>query len=411
MAIFIYQARSISGQLSNGKIEARDESDARIKLRAKQLIPVKIAASVEKQKNGSSDFEKAIKNFLAPKIKSKDLQIFTRQFSTLINAGIPIADSIKILSDGSNIPILKEALIQIQASIQVGKRLSDSMIQHGQVFDPLYCNMIQAGEEAGIIDTILLRLSIYLEKNEKIKSQVRGALVMPIIILIVAFLVISGIMIFIIPKFQEFYSSSGKSLPFLTQLLIDISMYLRQKWYVVLLSLASVVGAITYYIGTVEGKINFDKFVINAPLFGDLVQKSSVARMSRTLSTLLSSGIGLIEAIDIASRTAGNYVIEKALLGCKEAVTAGKPFNASLLKQKEIPRLVTQMVGIGEQSGALDTMLGKIADFYEEEVEAAVKNLTTMIEPLMMVFIGGIIALVLVAMYLPIFNLGDTIGG
>lgn len=411
MATFVYQARTINGQSTTGKIVARDENDARIKLRAKQLITTKLSLFDEKARGADgTDFEKAIKNLLAAKIKSKELQIFTRQFSTLINAGIPIADSLRILADGATSPILKQALTEIQSSIQVGKRLSESMIQHPQVFDPLYCNMIQAGEEAGIIDTILMRLSVYLEKNEKIKSQVRGALVMPIIILIVAVVVISGILIFIIPKFQEFYSGSGKSLPALTQMMIDISTFVRTKWYVMLLGLFSIVGGLIYYIGTSEGKINFDKFVINSPLFGDLVQKSSVARMSRTLSTLLSSGIGLIEAIDIASKTAGNYVIEQALLACKESVTVGKPFNASLLRQKEIPRLVTQMVGIGEQSGALDTMLGKIADFYEEEVENAVKALTTMIEPLMMVFIGGIIALVLVAMYLPIFNIGDTIG-
>ena len=408
MGLYLYQARTINGQLSNGRIEARDESEARIKLRTKQLIPVKLVLSVAK-KEQSSEFEKAIKNLLAPKIKSKELQIFTRQFATLINAGIPISDSIKILADGAPNVLLKEALLQIQASIETGKRLSESMFQHPQVFDRLYCNMIQAGEEAGIIDTILLRLSSYLEKNEKIKNQVRGALVMPMVITVVAFLVITGIIIFVIPKFQSFYTNSGKALPALTQMLIDLSSLIRTKWYVMILGLGGTISLITYYLGTTEGKNNFDKFLIKAPGFGDLVQKSSVARMSRTLSTLLSSGIGLIEAIEIASRTAGNYVIEVALANCKDAVTVGKPFNSALLKQKEIPVMVTQMVGIGEQSGALDTMLAKIADFYEDEVENSVKSLTSLIEPIMMVVLGGIIAVVLIAMYLPIFSLGDTI--
>lgn len=408
MGLYLYQARTISGQLSNGRIEARDESEARIKLRTKQLIPIKLVLSVAK-KQQSSEFENAIKNLLAPKIKSKELQIFTRQFATLINAGIPISDSIKILADGAPNILLKEALLQIQASIETGKRLSESMVQHPQVFDRLYCNMIQAGEEAGIIDTILMRLSSYLEKNEKIKNQVRGALVMPIVITIVAFFVITGIIIFVIPKFQSFYTNSGKALPVLTQMLIDLSTLIRTKWYVMILGLGGIISLITYYLGTTEGKNNFDKFLIKAPGFGDLVQKSSVARMSRTLSTLLSSGIGLIEAIEIASRTAGNYVIEVALANCKEAVTIGKPFNSALLKQKEIPIMVTQMVGIGEQSGSLDTMLAKIADFYEDEVENSVKSLTSLIEPIMMVVLGGIIAVVLIAMYLPIFSLGDTI--
>ncbi len=411
MAVYLYQARSINGQTSNGKIEARDEADARVKLRAKQLIPVKITLTVTKASDvEGSEIEKAIKNLLAPKLTTKELQIFTRQFATLINSGIPISDSVKILGEGSQNTLLKESLIQIQGSIETGRRLSESMLNHPQVFDRLYCNMIQAGEEAGIIDTILNRLSVYLEKNEKIKNQVKGALIMPIVITVVAFAVITGIIMFVIPKFQTFYQSSGKALPAITQLLIDISDFVRAKWYVLLGGIAGVVGTMIYYLGTTEGKRNFDIFIINAPIFGDVVQKSSVARMSRTLSTLLSSGIGLIEAIEIASKTAGNYVIENALAACKSNVTVGKPFNSALRVQKHIPLMVTQMVSIGEQSGSLDTMLGKIADFYEDEVENAVKGMTSLIEPLMMVVLGGIIAGVLIAMYLPVFSLGDTIG-
>ena len=408
MAIFSFQARSISGQISQGKIEARDEADARIKLRAKQLIPLKLVILVNKV--AESELERAIKGIFDPKLKSKDLQIFTRQFATLINAGIPIADSLRILSEGSLNKLLKETLIQIRASIDVGRRLSDSMLQHPRVFDRLYCNMVQAGEEAGIIDTILMRLSTYLEKSEKTKNQVRGALVMPIVIMVVAFVVVTGIIVFIIPKFQGFYASSGKALPALTQLLVDFSALLRNHWFVLIIGIASAITSLIYYINTPDGKKQFDVFLINAPVIGDVVQKSSVARMSRTLSTLLASGIGLIDAIEIASRTAGNYVIEKALASCKEAVMIGKPFNVPLSKQKEIPLMVSQMVAVGEQSGAIDTMLGKVADFYEDEVENAVKAMTSLIEPLMMVVLGGIIAFVLVAMYLPIFGLGDTMG-
>ncbi|MBC7419680.1 MAG: type II secretion system F family protein [Bdellovibrio sp.] len=408
MAIYSFQARSISGQISQGKIEARDEADARIKLRAKQLIPVKL--TVLMQKKTDNDIEQAIKSLFEQKIKSKDLQIFTRQFATLINAGIPIADSLRILSEGALNKLLKETLIQIRASIDVGRRLSDSMAQHPRVFDRLYCNMVQAGEEAGIIDTILIRLSSYLEKSEKTKNQVRGALVMPGVIIAVAFIVVSGIVMFIIPKFQGFYASSGKALPGLTQMLVDFSNLLRNHWFLIIVAIASSVASVIYYINTTEGRKQFDIFLINAPLFGDVVQKSSVARMSRTLSTLLSSGIGLIEAIEIASRTAGNHVIEKSLAACKESVMIGKPFNVPLSKQKEIPAMVAQMVAVGEQSGTIDTMLSKVADFYEDEVENAVKAMTSLIEPLLMVFLGGIIAFVLIAMYLPIFNLGDTMG-
>ena len=409
MASFTYQARTINGNLVRGKIDAKDEGDAKIKLRAKQLIPVKIAL-VGAEAFNDNDFEKALKKVFTPKVASKELKIFTRQFATLINSGIPIADSLKILSEGQMSKLLKETLMAIRESIDVGKRLSDSMIIHDQVFDRLYCNMIQAGEEAGIIDTILLRLSAYIEKNERIKSQVKGALVMPIVISFVAFLVITGIIVFIIPKFQEFYAGSGKPLPALTQAVVDLSMLLRTRWYMFIITAGGIFASVTYYINTPEGKKNFDIALIRAPIIGDVVQKSGVARMTRTLSTLLSSGIGLIEAIDIASKTAGNYVIEKALADCKESVTNGKPFHVPLSRQRDIPIMVAQMVGIGEQSGTIDTMLAKIADFYEEEVEAAVGAMTSLIEPIMMVGLGGAIAIILVAMYLPIFGLGDTIG-
>lgn len=410
MALYSYQARSINGQISQGRIDARDEADARVKLRARQLVPVKLSVVLQAKATGQSEFEKALKNIFDPRLTSKELQIFTRQFATLINAGIPIADSLRILSEGAVNKLLKETLIQIRAQIDTGRRLSESMAMHPRVFDRLYCNLVEAGEEAGIIDTILLRLSTYLEKNEKTKNQVKGALVMPGVILTVAFVVVTGIILFIIPKFQGFYASSNKELPALTQGLLNFSFFLRNYWFMALAGLAAAVGGFIAWVNTPEGKQNFDIFMINAPVFGDVIQKASVARMSRTLSTLLSSGIGLIDAIEIASRTAGNYVIEKALAACKESVMVGKPFNVPLSKQKEIPLMVSQMVAVGEQSGSIDAMLAKVADFYEDEVENAVKAATSMIEPLLMVFLGGIIAVVLIAMYLPIFNLGDTMG-
>jgi type IV pilus assembly protein PilC len=409
MAQFLYQARTISGSAVTGKIEARDEGEAKTKLRAKQLLPTKLTV-VSNKISKDTELEAILKKLTTPRVQTKEVKIFTRQFSTLINAGIPIADALKILSEGGINGVLKEALIQIRASIDEGRKLSDSMAAHPLIFDQLYCNMIQAGEEAGIIDTILLRLSQYIEKNEKLKAQVKGALIMPGVIVCVAAVVILGIIGFIIPKFAEFYKSSGKALPYLTQLLIDFSANLRHYWFLYGLIIGGAAVFLMYYLGTEEGKKQFDIVSINAPVIGDVIQKSSVARMTRTLSTLLSSGIGLIEAIDIASRTAGNYVIQKALTDCKESVIVGKPFHVPLSRQKEIPRMVSQMVGIGEQSGSLDTMLAKVADFYEEEVENAVKNMTSLIEPIMMVVLGGIIAGILVAMYLPIFGLAETVG-
>lgn len=408
MAKFQFQARSLNGKIQTGYLDAKDESEAKVRLRAKQLMPMtlRVVANAPAKKANQD----ALGTFFAPKVKTKDLQIFTRQFATLINSGIPIVDALKILSESTSDKQIKEAVLQIKASIETGKRLSDAMKQHPRVFDDLYCNMIRAGEEAGIIDVILNRLSIYSEKNEKIKNQIKGAMTMPVVIVIAAVAVISGIIIFIIPKFQELYKGSGKALPALTQILIDLSDGLRNNWLIILGVLFVGFYFMVTYFSSKEGRQALDKFLINAPVIGDVVQKSSVARLSRTMSTLLSSGISMLECIDIAANTAGNYVIEQALKSCKESISVGRPFHLPLSRQKEIPQMVSQMVAIGEQTGALDAMLGKIADFYEDEVENAIRAMTSLIEPLLMIVLGGIIGFIMIAMYMPVFQMGDTIG-
>lgn len=344
-------------------------------------------------------------------VSPKELQIFTRQMSTLINAGIPIVDALRILIDGSKIGGFKEALSQIKSDLETGKRLSTSLAQHPKIFDRLYCNLVEAGEEAGILDQILSRLAVYIEKNQKIKAQVKGALVLPIGIIGFAILVISGILWFVVPKLQEVFSASGKELPALTQWVINLSNELKKNWMYYIASAIGGPWALAQYVKTDEGKKIFDGVMIQMPLFGDLILRSSVARMTRTLSTLLSSGVGLIESIEIAARTSGNYSVEEALLRTKEQVLQGRPLAVPMSKEKLIPEMVTQMVAIGEQSGSVDQMLGKIADFYEDEVENAVKALTAMIEPILMIVLGVAIAVLVVAMYLPVFSLGDTISG
>ncbi len=409
MAKFQFQARSLNGKIQTGYLDAKDESEAKVRLRAKQLMPMtlKVVTNIPGKKN-AHDIG-ALGAFFAPKVKTKDLQIFTRQFATLINSGIPIVDALKILSESTSDKLIKEAVLQIKASIETGKRLSDSMKQFPRVFDDLYCNMIRAGEEAGIIDVILNRLSVYSEKNEKIKNQIKGAMAMPIVIVIAAVLVISGIIVFIIPKFQELYKGSGKELPALTQMLINMSDALRNHWLGIFIGIFVAIYFIISFFASKEGRQALDKFLINAPVIGDVVQKASVARLSRTMSTLLSSGISMLESIDIAANTAGNFVIENALKSCKESISVGRPFHLPLSRQKEIPQMVSQMVAIGEQTGALDSMLGKIADFYEDEVENAIRAMTSLIEPLLMIVLGGIIGFILVAMYLPVFQMGDTV--
>jgi len=408
MARYSYTARNTAGQNLSGEIEAANENEARVRLRAQQLIPLRIARGgggrpAAKKSSGGGLF--------APKVNSKDLQIFTRQFATLINAGIPVVDALKILSEGLRPGLLRDASAKVKSSIENGKRLADSMAGTQGVFDKLYVNMIQAGEEAGILDSILNRLAIYMEKSEKIKGQVKGAMVYPAVILIVAGIVITGILVFIIPKFTEFYSSAGKEPPALTQMVVALSHSLVQKWYIYIGSVIAIPYAIAYYLDTPEGRTNFDTVVLKIPVVGEVALKSSIARLSRTLSTLLSSGVGLIDAIDIAARTSGNTVIEGVLIKSKESVVQGRSFSAPLAKEKVIPEMVVQMIAIGEQSGTMDVMLGKIADFYEDEVETAVKAMTSLIEPLMMVFLGGVIAILVIAMYLPIFSMGDIVGG
>jgi type IV pilus assembly protein PilC len=343
-------------------------------------------------------------------VNSKDLQIFTRQFATLINAGIPVVDSLKILSEGLRSGVLKEAASNVKAQIEAGKRLGEAMGQSPRVFDKLYVNMINAGEEAGILDSILLRLASYMEKSEKIKAQVKGALVYPVVIIFVAMIVISGILVFIIPKFQEFYAGSGGEPPALTMMVVGMSDSLIQNWYLYIGGLIAIPVLISQWAKTPAGKDTLDRTLIKIPVVGEVILKTAIARLTRTLSTLLSSGVGLIDAIEIASKTAGNGVVERALRACKEAVTQGKPFAYPLAKEKAFPDMVVQMISIGEQSGTMDVMLGKIADFYEDEVETAVKAMTSLIEPLLMVVLGGIIAFLVIAMYLPIFKMGDTIG-
>ncbi len=398
MAKYKYQAKNAKGQLVSGEFEAANQSDALIKLRAQQMKPLRLNV-----------VKASAPSIFAARVDTKDLQIFTRQFSTLINAGVPVMDSLKILSEGLRPGILKEASADVKKSIEEGTHLADAMAKRPAVFDKLYCNMIQAGEEAGILDLILQRLALYMEKSEKIKGQVKGAMVYPAVILSVAFLVIGGILVFIIPKFMEFFASSGAEPPALTQFVVDLSHSLTTYWYVYLGVIVGLPILISKYVKTPEGKIIFDKIIFHSPVLGEVIQKSSIARLSRTLGTLLSSGVGLIQAIEIAARTAGNSVVEQALLRSKESIIGGGTFAKPLLKEKAFPDMVVQMISIGEQSGTMDIMLGKIADFYEDEVESAVKAMTSIMEPLMLVFLGGVIAVLVVAMYLPIFNMAGNI--
>lgn len=410
MPVFKYSAQTLSGRSIVGEIEALDPNDAKTKLRSNRLVPLKLAlvgerAQVAKKIKPPSFLEQ----LTAPKVKSKEIQIFTRQFATLINAGIPVVESLGVLIQGSTTPVLKTMLSRTKASIEGGKALADSLAQHPIVFDNFYCNMVRAGEASGALDIILGRMSTYLEKTEKLKSQIKSAMMYPVMILLVAALVIVLILIFIIPKFQEMYRSSGGELPALTQFVVNISEWLQKNWWMALLGAIITPLLLKNYYTTDEGKKTVDEMLMKIPIFGDVFIKSGVARFSRTMATLLSSGVPLLEAIDVGAKTVGNAVIERHLLKCREQVAVGKGFSGPINKIPIIPKMVAQMIEIGEQTGSLDNMLGKIADFYEDEVDNAVKGLMTLIEPILLVFIGSIIAVLVLAMYLPIFGMADAV--
>ncbi len=403
MAKFSFEARAANGKDMRGEIEASNEGEARVKLRAQRLVPTRVSLSENRA-------AAAAKKFKSAAIKPKDLQILTRQLATLLSSGIPILQSIDTLAQSARTPGITTALRMIAYDISRGKRFGDSLAEHPKMFGKFYVNMVRAGEESGNLDQILQRLAVYIEKSVKITSKVKGALTYPAVIMTVAALVVAGLLIFIIPKFQALFQQLNSEMPALTVFVIGMSNALVKYWWMMALG-AFVTGySAKVYYETENGRRVFDRIFIDLPLFGNLIQKSAIAKFTRTLSTLLGSGVSIMESLDIAGNTVGNYVIERAIARAKYAIIEGKSLTVPLAKEKYIPQMVTQMIAIGEQTGSLDQMLGKIADFYEDEVDVAVSSLTQLIEPIMMVVLGAIIAFIVIAMYLPIFNIAGAIG-
>jgi type IV pilus assembly protein PilC len=400
---FAFEAKAANGQDMRGEIDAQSEAEARVKLRAQRLTPIRLIAQ-----GGGTVVRPLRAKTSTARVKTKELQIFTRQFSTLLNSGIPILQAIDSLSSGRSSG-LNPVLRQISADISRGKRLADSLAEHPQVFGRFYINMTRAGEESGNLDQVLSRLAVYIEKSVKLQGKVKGAMLYPAVIMIIAGLIVTGLMIFVIPKFQSLFGQMGGKLPGLTLAVIAISDFFVARWYLLLGGTVAAVMGVRSYLATPVGKQMFDSIAIDLPVFGELIQKSSIAKFSRTLSTLLSSGVNIIESMEIAANTTGNYVIERAIQRAKDSITEGKSLTVPLLKEKYIPQMVTQMIGVGEQTGSLDAMLGRIADFYEDEVDVAVAAMTTIIEPLMMVVLGVIVAFIVIAMYLPIFQLAGQV--
>lgn len=406
MAVYVFQAKTADGKFVKGELTANNEQEARIKLRSQKLVPLKVLSKdLEKKGRGIQ------LSLSGDAVTPKDLQIFTRQFSVLISAGVPIVQSLDAMAQGARSAGLTKALEHVQGEVEKGKRLAEAMATRPKVFDRLYINLVKAGEEGGVLEVVLQRLAEYIEKSVKLRGKIVGALWYPAIIIVVAFMVIAGIMIFVIPSFVDMFRDTGQELPALTKFVIQLSDTFVNYWYYIIAIIIGVPFLVKTYYGTEDGRKTFDEIFIMLPLFGPLIQKGAIARMSRTLSTLLGAGVRIIDALEISASVSGNWVIERSIMEAKDSVSKGKNLVEPLRRQKYFPSMVLQMISIGEATGNLDTMLSKIADFYEDEVETTADTLTSLIEPLLMVFLGGIIAVIVIAMYLPIFSMAGAVTG
>ena len=405
MGLFEFQAKTDDGRVVKGELEAANEAEARIRMRAQRLTPLRI--DVKKVAGKGFDITKVLA--FGDSVSLKDLQVFTRQFAVLVGAGVPIVQSLEAMSRGARSPGMTRILQGVCQDVERGRRLAESLSSRPAVFDRLYVNLVRAGEEGGVLETVLNRLAEYIETSVKLRGKVKGALFYPMAIVAVAIIVIGFIMVFVVPKMSAMFLQSGQELPALTLLVINMSNFFQSYWYIIIAIMVAIPLAVKTYYDTDDGRKVLDAVFIEVPVFGDLIKKNAIARFSRTLSTLLSSGVRIIDALDISSATAGNWMIEKALIETKEAVSRGKTLAEPLAKIPYFPNMVTQMISIGEQTGNIDQMLAKVADFYEDEVVNATDAMTSLLEPILMVVLGGVIAVIVIAMYLPIFNMANTI--
>lgn len=400
MAEFVWEARARTGELRKGTMEADDEAGVQARLRGQQLMPTKI-----KKRGAAFSFK------VGSGVSIADLVTFTRLFATMIDAGLPIVQCLDILCNQTDNKLFAVILRDVKASVEQGATFSDSLRRHPKVFDGLYVNLVQAGEVGGILDTILQRLAVYNEKAMKLRRQLRGALVYPSSVVVIFVGVLSILLGWVIPSFKTIFKDLGSSdeLPWLTQMVIFASETFIGYLPLIILIVAAAVGGTVYFYRTPRGKKFFHRIMLRMPIVGPVLRKIAVARFTRTLGTLLSSGVPILDALEIVAKTSGNVIVEEAIMYTRTKISEGKNMAGPLLETDVFPPMVVQMVGVGEQTGALDQMLSKIADFYEDEVDVAVAALTSLIEPLMMVTIGSTVGVVLIAMYLPIFSIAGKI--
>ncbi len=402
MPIYVWEGRGRDGGNRRGTISATSESAALSQLRAQSIVAHKVRAKPR-------DLAEIIP-FLKPKIASKDIVVFTRQFATMLDAGLPLVQCLDILANQQPNKVFKSILYSVKADVESGKTFADSLAKHPRAFDRLYVSLVAAGEVGGILDTILSRLAAYMEKAAALARKVKGAMVYPVSVLVIACGVVVMMLVKVIPVFEKMFADFGGVLPLPTQVVINLSHFMRENLLVGMAGLAGIVFLFRYSYATEKGRYFWDSTFLKAPVLGPVVVKIAVARFSRTLSTMLSSGVPILDALDIVGKTAGNVVVEKELIEVRAAISRGDTVSEPLSKSKVFPGMVVQMVAVGEQTGAMDSMLAKIADFYDDEVDAAVSAMTAMLEPAMMVVLGGSIGALLIAMYLPIFKIAETVG-
>jgi type IV pilus assembly protein PilC len=394
MAVFVYQGRSAGG-MQNGEIEAPDRSAAVGELRRRAILVTKIAEKTAPK----------ISFKFGGKVNDKEMAIFTRQFSTMIDAGLPLVQCLNILAEQSESKTLRSVTGQVARNVEGGSTLADALRRHPRTFDDLFTNLVEVGEAGGILDVVLQRLAAYIEKAAALKRKVKAAMVYPVAIIGVALMVVIFMLTFVIPTFAQMFKDLGADLPLPTKVVLWLSTFVRTYILLIIAGLIGCVLALRSYYRTENGRATIDALMLKLPIFGTLVRKVAVARFTRTLGTLVQSGVPILDGLRITARTAGNKVVEKAVLQCRAAVTEGKTLADPLRTSGVFPPMVTQMISVGEQTGALDAMLSKIADFYDDEVDTAVSTLTSLLEPLMIVFLGVVVGGLVVAMYLPIFKL------
>lgn len=403
MPIYVWEGINAAGEKTKGELNAVDGATAKAMLQKKRI-------NVTKLKPKPKDISEYIP-FLAPKVKQSDVVIFTRQMSTLIDSGLPLIQGLDALARQQENPKFAEILTQIKTDVETGSTFAEALKKHPKLFDRLYTNMVAAGEMGGVLDSVMARLAAYMEKAQRLKRKVKGAMTYPAIVLGISIGVLSIILIFVIPVFEKMFKEFGHALPAPTQMVIDVSNFVKSYILLILLLLGGLVFLFKKYYSTEKGRTQVDRLLLRAPIFGPLLRKVAVAKLTRTLGTLIVSGVPIIEALNVAAGTAGNKIVENAIIKVKTSVTEGKTIAQPLEESGIFPAMVIQMISVGETSGALDKMLTKVADFYDEEVDTAVDALTSMIEPLMIVFLGGTIGTIIIAMYLPIFKMAGAVSG